>query len=93
MLHIYLLLPSTEHCYQQNELTVHLYLDITQCCEFLYQLAISFDLPVLAELEAQRKKRAANREKYYRKKERQKLLAQQEQSDAGTEASPAEQTA
>ena len=59
-----------------------------------------FDIPLpeptpeeLAEMEAQRKKRAANREKYYRKKERQKLLAQQEQSDAGTEASPAEQTA
>ena len=59
-----------------------------------------FDIPMpeptpeeLAEMEAQRKKRAANREKYYRKKERQKLLAQQAQSDAGTAASPEEQTA
>lgn len=59
-----------------------------------------FDIPLpeptpeeLAELEAQRKKRAANREKYYRKKERQRLLAQQAQSDAGAAASPEEQTA
>ena len=59
-----------------------------------------FDIPMpeptpeeLAELEAQRKKRAANRAKYYRKKERQKLLAQQAQSDAGAVAPPEEQTA
>ena len=59
-----------------------------------------FDIPMpeptpeeLAEMEAQRKKRAANREKYYRKKERQKLLAQQAQSDAGAAASTGEQTA
>lgn len=59
-----------------------------------------FDIPMpeptpeeLAEMEAQRKKRAANRAKYYRKKERQKLLAQQAQSDAGAAASPEEQTA
>ena len=60
-----------------------------------------FDIPMpeptpkeLAELEAQRKKRAANRAKYYRKKERQKLLAQQQaQPDAGTKAPPEEQTA
>ena len=60
-----------------------------------------FDIPIpeptpeeLAEMEAQRKKRAANRAKYYRKKERQKLLAQQQaQSDAGAAASPEEQTA
>ena len=60
-----------------------------------------FDIPMpeptpeeLAEAEAQRKKRAANREKYYRKKERQKLLAQQQaQPDAGTKAPPEEQTA
>ena len=44
----------------------------------------------LAELEAQRKKRAANRKKYYRRKERQRLQAQ---SDAGAAASPEEQTA
>lgn len=56
-----------------------------------------FDIPMpeptpeeLAELEAQRKKRAANREKYYRKKERQKLQAQ---SAAGAAAPPEEQTA
>ena len=59
-----------------------------------------FDIPLpeptpeeLAEAEAQRKKRAANREKYYRKKERQRLLAQQAQLDAGASASPEEQTA
>ena len=59
-----------------------------------------FDIPMpeptpeeLAELETQRKKRAANREKYYRKKERQRLLAQQAQSDAGATASTEEQTA
>ena len=60
-----------------------------------------FDIPMpeptpeeLAEMEAQRKKRAANREKYYRKKERQRLLIQQQaQSDAGTEAPSDEQTA
>lgn len=59
-----------------------------------------FDIPMpeptpeeLAELETQRKKRAANREKYYRKKERQRLLAQQVQSDAGATASTEEQTA
>lgn len=59
-----------------------------------------FDIPMpeptpeeLAEMEAQRKKRAANREKYYRKKERQKLLVQQAQSDAGAAASTGEQTA
>ena len=44
----------------------------------------------LAELEAQRKKRAANRAKDYRKKERQKLLAQ---LDTGAAAPPEEQTA
>ena len=56
-----------------------------------------FDIPMpeptpeeLAELEAQRKKRAANRAKYYRKKERQKLLAQ---LDTGAAAPPEEQTA
>ena len=56
-----------------------------------------FDIPMpeptpeeLAELEAQRKKRAANRKKYYRRKERQRLQAQ---SDAGAAASPEEQTA
>ena len=56
-----------------------------------------FDIPLpeptpeeLAEAEAQRKKRAANREKYYRKKERQKLQAQ---SAAGAAAPPEEQTA
>ena len=56
-----------------------------------------FDIPLpeptpeeLAEAEAQRKKRAANRAKYYRKKGRQKLQAQ---SDAGAAASPEEQTA
>lgn len=56
-----------------------------------------FDIPLpeptpeeLAEMEAQRKKRAANREKYYRKKERQRLQAQ---SDAGTKAPPEEETA
>ena len=59
-----------------------------------------FDIPMpeptpeeLAEMEAQRKKRAANREKYYRKKERQRLLAQQAQSDAGAAESSEEQTA
>lgn len=59
-----------------------------------------FDIPMpeptpeeLAEMEAQRKKRAANREKYYRKKERQKLLVQQAQSDVRAAASPEEQTA
>ena len=48
-----------------------------------------FDIPMpepspeeLAEMEAQRKKRAANREKYYRKKERQKQLAQQAEQTA-----------
>ena len=56
-----------------------------------------FDIPMpeptpeeLAELEAQRKKRAANRAKYYRMKERQKLLAQ---LDTGAAAPPEEQTA
>ena len=56
-----------------------------------------FDIPMpeptpeeLAELEAQRKKRAANRAKYYRKKERQKLLVQ---LDTGAAAPPEEQTA
>ena len=56
-----------------------------------------FDIPMpeptpeeLAELESQRKKRAANRKKYYRRKERQRLQAQ---SDAGAAASPEEQTA
>ena len=56
-----------------------------------------FDIPMpeptpeeLAELEAQRKKRAANRKKYYRRKERQRLQAQ---SDAEAAASPEEQTA
>lgn len=55
-----------------------------------------FDIPMpeptpeeLAEMEAQRKKRAANREKYYRKKERQKLQAQSAAGAASTE----EQTA
>ena len=48
-----------------------------------------FDIPMpeptpeeLAEMEAQRKKRAANREKYYRKKERQRLQAQQAEQTA-----------
>ena len=65
--------------------------------KFIGKLDIPMPEPTpeeLAELETQRKKRAANRAKYYRKKERQKLLAQQQaQSDAGTAASPEEQTA
>lgn len=65
--------------------------------KFIGKLDIPMPEPTpeeLAELETQRKKRAANRAKYYRKKERQKLLAQQQaQSDAGAAASPEEQTA
>ena len=62
-----------------------------------------FDVPIpeptpeeIAAVEADRKQRAAQREKYLRKKarrEQKKLEAQQAQSDAGAAASPEEQTA
>lgn len=61
--------------------------------KFIGKLDIPMPEPTteeLAELETQRKKRAANRAKYYRKKERQKLQAQ---SAAGSAAPPEEQTA
>ena len=60
--------------------------------KFIGKFDISMPEPTpeeLAEMEAQRKKRAANRAKYYRKKERQKLQAQSAAGVASTE----EQTA
>ena len=60
-------------------------MEIDICLNFIGKFDIPMPEPTpeeLAELEAQRKKRGVNREKYYRRKERQKQLTQQAEQTA-----------